>query len=203
MIIRLLKWLWLAWPAILLAFAVVGPVLVAPYSFDSFLIVVGGAYQLFGVFLVLQGIDSRLDLFQGKGLPGSIRKWLSECPLWRKPRVISLSGQSGGITMTGGTARLTKSLEGLTIDEKIETLAKEMESLWRYSNESVATLRAEVKKLVEAQVEKNTEVQVKLSEIENRLSFAFTGNLKWEVVGAGLIISGILFSTIASMLIQK
>lgn len=190
-LLRLIKWLWRAWPILVIGFLFCAHLLLLNYfsqSAGSINKTASLVSQLVGGLLILYSIDSNIGVIKQKSLFSMVANYFKEFPLIKRDVVIQL--QSGVMTISGGKPKISVSRNPQSVDEKIEHLQEQINDLKR----DLALESKELNEKIDRQSkEMNEQIQnakVALRTLESKMDEVSTGGLKVQLFGVLLMVYG-------------
>jgi len=158
---------------------------------------VGGAlYQVIGVCLVSAGINEKLKHFGKPGLAAAILRWFRESPAARKAPG-TISGHVTGSAAKGfGVGTVEEKLDHLPVEERITKIYKRVLAADARIANMDHTIRNEVERLEAAIAAARSSVPSQISAYQASLGGVLVGGFKAELLGAALLIIGVLFGTL-------
>ncbi len=194
-ILRLIKWLWRAWP-VLIPLAIVCVHLLLIYYFGLNARVTNKTISLFsqlgGGLLVLYSINSNIGIMKGKNIFSSLANYVivyfSEFPLFKKSTVIEL--QATSMSISGGKAKATVVRNPKFIEEKIEYLQEQINEVRVELEREAKELTAITDRLSHAISAQTQETTSALRTIETKIDNVSIGNIEYQLFGVFLIIYG-------------
>ncbi len=191
MTMKLLIWLWRAWPILSLFPVIFIHALLIHYfclnaSTTNKIFSYGS--QIAGGLLILYSIDSNIGVIKGKTLIEVLVNYIKECPLKKLPLQVEV--HDGVNVVAGGKAKVAYCRNPKTIDAKIEYLQEQIKNVKRDLEQESKDLHNKIdlqaKNMgIEIQKTKST-----LQTIESRMEKVYVGGIKGQLFGVLLIVYG-------------
>lgn len=194
-------WFCRAWP-----FITVVLVLAVPLAFEFLtqrdnLVRLGAALQVLGVCIVVWGVDSKLRKIRDVGVIGIIISWIKDNPAWRKPSSFTINAT---LPQIGGNifGELHIDISNYSSDQKIAHLITEVEQLKNLIIDTRSYYDAEMSD-IKANIENiNHSIDDKISAIKILVKVLITDDFKLELLGAMVLVIGIIFASIPDDVIK-
>ncbi|WP_411871769.1 hypothetical protein [Vulcanococcus limneticus] len=191
MSIRLLKWVLRAWPVLAVGVLFLAHWFVLCLAPDHSQIInksIALQLQIFGGLLVLYSIDSNIGVIRGGSLFSDLRKYLGDCPLFRKAYVIELQGASIGAL--GGRARLSARRNPKSVEERLDYLQEQLNEIRKDHQEDITELSTSIQQHKEAADGLVGRLEQSISQIDSKVSAVSVGGIKFQIFGVLLLIYG-------------
>jgi len=197
-LIRLLKYIWRAWPVIIILFILTFHILLIRYLMLPPVTThktISLFSQLFGGLLVLYSIDSNIGIIKRKNLYDIFRAYLKEFPLIK--RHVTIQAHSGAMTLTGGKVKLRVTRNPKTLDEKIEYLQEQLNEVRREVETETTELHKKIDTRAEAIDARLNDTQETIKNIETKIEEVSIGGIKIQIFGLLLVVYGSITGYIA------
>jgi len=196
--LRILKYIWRAWPAILILLLLVIHVFLIqylglPYSVTHKTISLFS--QLLGGLLVLYSIDSNIGIFKDKNLFDLFKSYLKEFPLIKRNYVIHAN--TGRITIGTGEVKARVIRHPKTVDEKLEYLQEQVDGLRKELDARSAKIYKSIEKSTKTLNERTDKAQSAIDSMGTKIEEVSIGGLKIQLFGILLLIYGSITGYIA------
>ena len=197
-IIKLLKWLWRAWPFLGILLLILTRFLLVYYfsfnagSTDKFLSL---ASQIIGGLFILHSIDSNIGIINDKKLFSILSNYFLEFPLIKRSVVLQAHGFS--IAIASATAKASASRNPTSIEEKLEYLQDQIDTIKR-------DMELETKKLDTKIDRKSNELNIKiqdtnlaLEKVDSKIKEVSISGISEQIFGVLLMIYGAISGYVA------
>lgn len=190
-LLRLIKWVWRAWPILVIGFLFCVHLLLLNYfsQWAGFINKTASLVsQLVGGLLILYSIDSNIGVIKQKSLFSMLGNYFKEFPLIKRSVVIELQGVA--MAILGGKAKISVGCNLQSIEEKIEYLQEQI-------NELKCDLEQESKELNEKIDRQSKEINAQIQDakatlrsLESKMDEVSTGGIKVQLFGVLLMVYG-------------
>jgi hypothetical protein len=197
-VINLLKWLWRAWPFFgVLLLILTRFLLIYYFSFDAggtdkFLSLVS---QIIGGLFILYSIDSNIGIINDKNLFSIFSNYFREFPLIK--RSVLLQAQVASAMASSTTAKVTVSRNPISIEEKLE-----------YLQDQINTIKSEIElesKELNAKIDRcSNELNIKIQDtnlalkvIDSKIKKVSIGGISEQIFGVLLMVYGAISGYVA------
>lgn len=190
-IIRLIKWLWRAWPIVVLA-PLIGAHLLLLSLFPQSAVLINKSIalitQLIGGLLILYSIDSNIGIIKQKSLFLLFANYFKEFPLVNRSTTIELQGAS--MAITGGKAKLSVGRNPQNIEEKIRYLQEQINEMKQEFEQETKDIHERIDRQTKEMNVKIQETNSALKNLESKMDEVSTGGIKPQLFGVLLMIYG-------------
>jgi len=189
--IQITKWLWRAWPIILLtAFGLIHYSLCLAFDTHISIInkLISASMQVIGGLIVLYSIDANMGMFKHHGLASIVWDWFGSFPLFKRTVTISAKGNSIGFSSC--PTKLTVVRKCNTIEERLDELERQIEECHKLVHEKSRILNEQV---AEVRIEMNTSLSghgAELKRLSTLIEDSVVGGFKSQAFGVLLVIYG-------------
>jgi hypothetical protein len=196
--LRLFKWSWRAWPALILIALIYIHLLLIYYfclNVSTTNKTISLISQLVGGLLILYSIDSNIGIIKEKNLFAVFINYLKEFPLIKRSPVV-INGR-GAAMAVGGKAKFTVGRNPQTINEKLEYLQEQINEVKRNLEQESRELNEKIErksKEMNAQIQKT---KTALHNIESKIEEVSIGGIKAQLFGVLLMIYGAISGYVA------
>lgn len=190
-LLRLIKWLWRAWPILVIGLLFCAHLLLLNYfsQWTGFINKTASLVsQLVGGLLILYSIDSNIDVLKQKSLFSILTNYFKEFPLIKRSAVIELQGAAMG--MSGGEAKMSVGCNPQSIDEKIEYLQEQINEVKRDLEQESKGLNERIDRQSKEMIEQIQDAKAALRSLESKMDEVSTGGLKVQLFGVLLMVYG-------------
>jgi hypothetical protein len=190
-IIKFLKWLWRAWPLLGILLLILTRFLLIYYfsfnasSTDKFLSLVS---QIIGGLFILDSIDSNIGIINDKKLFLIFSNYLREFPLIKRSVVLQAHGAS--IAMASSTAKATVSRNPISIEEKLEYLQDQIDTIKRDIELESKELNAKIDRCSNELNIKIQDTKLALEKIDSKIKEVSIGGISEQIFGVLLMVYG-------------
>jgi hypothetical protein len=154
----------------------------------------GGIYQIFGMLMVVWGINNRSKYYLDKSLFAQFLGWVKK----PKPRNIRMSVDKGRYKLSGGSARLRNATLTLgDISEVIEWINNELDAVYkliRKNKDEMNSLMKDNLNLIKNEID---DLKLRLDDQKRHFTKGQVEFIPVEVIGVLLIITGLVYSTVS------
>jgi hypothetical protein len=189
-------WLCRAWPFVAMLVAAALPLCSPGLRSETAIRFVGAVFQVASVVIVTLSVGSKLEHFYGFKFREIVLRWFRECPACRKAPITSTGHVTGSPTTGSGVAAVQPLLNNLSVDGQIAVLYQKVVAIEERIAQQAKACRAEVDRLDGAIAAERASVPAQLSGYNQKLGVALVGGIKTELLGAGLLIIGVVFGTL-------
>lgn len=194
---NILKWIWKAWPIIIIL-----PCLIIHYELihyfepyaDTIHKTIALIVQIVGGLLVLYSIDSNIGIIKDKKLTALFTDYLKSFPLIKKSYVIE--AKSGAMSVTGLDAKLKVIRKPKTIEDKLNYLQEQIDSLEKTIDKKAEALDSKIKNISEKLNADVSETKKAIEHIETQIEQVSIGGFKSQLFGLLLLLYGAITSYI-------
>jgi hypothetical protein len=183
-IIKLLKWLWRAWPFFGILLLILTRFLLIYYfsfnasSTDKFLSL---ASQMIGGFFILHSIDSNIGIINEKKLFSIFSNYLREFPLIK--RSVVLQAHSASTATFSSTVNATVSRNPISIEEKLEYLQDQIDTIKRDIELESKELSAKIDRCSNELNIKIQDTRLALGKMDSKIKEGSIGGLNEQIFG--------------------
>ncbi len=198
MVARLIKWVWRAWPVLILVALIFVHLLLIYYfclNSEATNKTISLLAQITGGILVLYSIDSNIEIFKGRTLIDELISYFKSFPLIKRSGVIQ--GRMEVSSTSSMTAKVTVNRNKNTVDERIDYLQEQIDDLNRECDHNVKELHKKVDGISEEIGEKISQTNATVKDVEAKVEKASIGGIKIQLLGVFLIIYGSISGYIA------
>ena len=191
MVLRLLKWIWRAWPVLAVTAMIMAHWLVLIFLPSHWEIVnktVALVLQVIGGFLVLYSIDSNIGVIRGRSLGSEFRQYLAQFPLLRKTHVIEAKGAS--CTLSSGEAELKTTRNPATMEEKLDYLQEQIDQIRVDFRDEISKIRGEFNQRKKEVEQKIGSLSKSINNVESIVEEVSVGSIKIQIFGVLLLVHG-------------
>jgi hypothetical protein len=196
--IRLLKWVGRAWPVLGVSVILLGHwffLCLAPDHSQIINKTIALLLQISGGLLVLYSVDTNIGVIRGSSLFSDLRKYLGDCPLFRKTYVVKLRGVSAGAL--GGRARLSVRRDPKSVEERLDYLQEQLNEIRKDYQVDIAELSARIEQHKEVTDSLLTRLEQSIRQIDLKVAAVSVGGIKVQFFGVLLLIYGSITAYIA------
>ena len=189
--IRIIKWIWRAWPVLAIIGISFAHLLLLKYldvQNSKINSLVSLSTQIVGGLIVLYSIDTNIWLFKKGGLIGELKAYFLSFPLIKRNITISLEPAS--FSVKGGDIRTSLIRNPKTVEEHIEYLQEQIDGLVNTVDQQNTKLSEEISELDVKFTRNIGENSTDISEINKKLKVFAIGGLKLQFLGVLLVIYG-------------
>lgn len=190
-LILITKWLWRAWPIILLAaIGLIHYLLSQTFNTHTSSInkLVSASMQVIGGLIVLYSINANMGMFKNHGLASIVWNWLGSFPLFK--RIVTLDISDSVIGAASCATTLTVVRKYNSIEERLDELERQIEKCHKLVHEKARLLNEQVEK---ARTEMNTSLSghgAELKRLSTLIENSVVGGFKSQAFGVLLVIYG-------------
>lgn len=188
---RLIKWVWRAWPVlILLSLLSVHLMLIYYFCLESEVTnkTISLVAQIIGGLLVVYSIDSNIGILKGGNLFVEIISYLKSFPLIKRSVVIhSQAAVSSAYSITG---KVKVGRKPNTISEKIDYLQEQIDDLKSEYGHNIKELHKKIDGIYKEIGKKINQTNATVRAIEAKMEIVSVGDVKIQLFGVFLIIYG-------------
>ncbi|MFC1685196.1 hypothetical protein ACFL0R_06985 [Pseudomonadota bacterium] len=191
MFVKLLKWIFRAWPALaLLAIAGIHLFVVSycPVDIVSINKTVSLFSQLIGGLLILYSIDSNIGIIKNKNLFSLFAEYLREFPLIKRNVIVSGACVAAGSASMTANASVSKTPQ--SVEEHLQYLQEQINDLKNKLNEESKSLREKINQQAQEMGAQIQETKTAVSKIESKVEKVSIGGIKVQLFGVLLMIYG-------------
>ena len=204
MISELLKWIFRAWPVLVEGLLIILHLVALSACLDWTFVcfteseineLISLFAQLVGGIFVVISIDSNLAVFSKSNLTTVFKNYLAEFPLLKRER--KLQPVHSDFTIRVGRPRVKTSRSPETVEEKLEYLQSQIESLEEHVNASFSDVYNEFTEIRKIHREASENTQQEIAKIANSLRSAALGGINLQLLGVLFVIHGAISGYIA------
>jgi hypothetical protein len=191
-ILQLAKWLWRAWPLIVvLSMAFIHLLVLHHYitNVSATNKIVSLVCQLLGGGLILHSIASNIEIVKGKTPRSIFFNYLLEFPLRKKSIAIEAQSISTGMASVGNP-KLTVVRNPKYIEEKIEYLQEQINEVRKECEQESEELSSKIDGLSKKMSAKTQETMLALGDIESKMEKVSVGGVMEGLFGVLLMFYG-------------
>jgi hypothetical protein len=190
-VLRLFKWSWRAWPALLLIALICIHLLLIYYfrlNASTTNKTISLTSQLVGGLLILYSIDSNIEIIKKKNLRAVFINYLKEFPLIKRFPVV-INGLGAAIAV-GSEGKFTVGRNPQTIDEKLEYLQEQINEVKQDLEQGLRELNEKIERMSKEMNAQIQETKTKQQNLESKTEEVFIGGIKVQLFGVLLMIYG-------------